>query len=97
LRNADLIRVVCLATQNPVVAKSAPDKGVSSTSTVKGKKRSAPQSTSGPSLFEMLKKQSKEHDQDLNTSTSAISKKWSSNTEAFSIFATKKVYNSVSA
>ncbi|KAG0623987.1 hypothetical protein M758_3G215500 [Ceratodon purpureus] len=76
--------------KNPVVAKSASVKRVSSTSASGGKKRSTPQATTGPSLFEMLKKQSEEHDQGQKTSTSTISKKWSSNSEAFSIFASKK-------
>lgn len=82
--------MACLATQKSGVSKSVPDKGVSSTSTIGGKKRPTPQPTRGPSLFEMLKKQSKELEQDLKKNTSAIAKKWSSNTEAFSMFAARK-------
>jgi len=83
--------VVCLVIQKPAISKSASDKGIRSTSTIGVKKPRPSQSLSGPSLFEMLKKQSKELEQDLKKSTtSPITKKWASNTEAFSMFATKK-------
>lgn len=72
-------------------ANNALAKGVSSTST-KDKIRPA-QTTSGPSLFQMLKQQSKELEQNGKESASTIAKKWGSNTEAFSMFASKKSVN----
>jgi len=83
--------VVCLVIQKAGISKSVSDKGIRSTSTIGVKKQRPTQAPSGPSLFEMLKKQSKELEQDLKkNTTSAITKKWASNTEAFSMFATKK-------
>lgn len=80
-----------MTNQNTGNANNALAKGVSSTST-KDKIRPA-QTTSGPSLFQMLKQQSKELEQNGKESASTIAKKWGSNTEAFSMFASKKSVN----